>query len=87
MRLAVLDGDVVLNVHQITGRRSIVSERWVGRRTPYHCKSNWKVLVAFLPEAERERRLSSPRTRETRAAAAVSRRLTYVERSQSVGSQ
>ncbi len=65
VNLAVLDGDLVLNVDQITGPRSIVSVSWVGRRTPYHCTSNGKVLVAFLPEAERERRLSSPLERET----------------------
>ena len=65
MSLSVQDGDVVLNVDQITGPRSIVSERWVGRRTPYYCTSNGKVLVAFLSEAERERRLSSPLTPET----------------------
>jgi len=65
VNLAVLDGDLVLNVDQITGPRSIVSMSWVGRRTPYHCTSNGKVLVAFLPEAERERLLSSPLERET----------------------
>ncbi|MGH2580525.1 MAG: IclR family transcriptional regulator domain-containing protein [Actinomycetota bacterium] len=37
----------------------------MGRPTPYHCTSNGKVLVAFLPEAERERKLSSPLTPET----------------------
>lgn len=65
VNLAVLDGDQVLNVDQITGPRSIVSVSWVGRRTPYHCTSNGKVLVAFLPVAERERRLSSPLASET----------------------
>lgn len=35
-----------------------MSVSWVGRPTPYHCTSNEKVLVAFLPpEAERERKL------------------------------
>jgi len=65
VNLAVMDGDLVLNVDQITGPRSIVSVSWVGRRTPFHCTANGKVLVAFLPEAERERRLSSPLTPET----------------------
>lgn len=130
MSLAVPDGDLVLNVDQITGPRSIVSASWVGRPTPYQRTSNGRVLVAFLREAERERRLSSPLTLETpntivepdilralfaevrargyaqtvdehekglNAAAApvrradgevtASRRLAYVERSQSVGSQ
>jgi DNA-binding IclR family transcriptional regulator len=34
-----------------------VSVSWVGRPTTYHCMSNGKVRVAFLPEAERERKL------------------------------
>jgi IclR family acetate operon transcriptional repressor len=63
--LAVLDGDVVLNADQIIEPRSIVSASWVGRPTPYHRTSNGRVLVAFLPEAERERRLSSRLTPET----------------------
>ncbi len=68
VNLAVLDGDRVLHIDQITSMRSIVSVSWVGRRTPYHCTSNGKVLLAFLDDAERDRLLSlplEPRTRNT----------------------
>jgi IclR family transcriptional regulator, acetate operon repressor len=58
VNLAVLDGDAVLNVDQITSPRTVASRSWVGRRTPWHCTSNGKVLVAWLPEPDRERLLS-----------------------------
>ena len=60
VNLAVLDGDLVMHVDQIAGRRSVVSVSWVGRRTPYHCTSNGKVLLAFADEEERERLLTLP---------------------------
>jgi DNA-binding IclR family transcriptional regulator len=66
VNLAVLDGDQVMHVDQIAGRRSIVSVSWVGRRTPVHCTSNGKVLLAFAPEAERERLLRQPLEAMTR---------------------
>ena len=60
VNLAVLDGDLVMNVDQIAGARSVASVSWVGRRTPCHCTSNGKVLLAFLDDVERERSLSLP---------------------------
>jgi DNA-binding IclR family transcriptional regulator len=58
VNLAVLDGDAVLNVDQITSPRTVASRSWVGRRTPWHCTSNGKVLVAWLTEPERGELLS-----------------------------
>ena len=52
----------VVYIDQVTGTRSIVSVSWVGRRTPLHCTSNGKVLLAFSTEAERDRLLRSPLT-------------------------
>ncbi|MFL5736106.1 MAG: IclR family transcriptional regulator [Actinomycetota bacterium] len=66
VNLAVLDGDQVMHVDQIAGRRSVVSVSWVGRRTPVHCTSNGKVLLAFASEAERDRLLAEPLERMTR---------------------
>jgi DNA-binding IclR family transcriptional regulator len=43
---------------QITSPRTVASRSWVGRRTPWHCTSNGKVLVAGLTEPEREQLLS-----------------------------
>jgi IclR family acetate operon transcriptional repressor len=60
VNLAVLDGDRVMHIDQIAGRRSVVSVSWVGRRTPYHCTSNGKILLAFSDEEERERLLKLP---------------------------
>lgn len=60
VNLGVLDGDSVVYIDQIAGTRSIVSLSWVGRRTPFHCTSNGKVLVAHAGDEERERLLSRP---------------------------
>ena len=55
VNFGVLSGDAVVYVDQISGTRAIVSVSWVGRRAPLHCTSNGKVLLASLPEAERDR--------------------------------
>ena len=65
VNLGVLSGDVVVYIDQVTGTRSIVSVSWVGRRTPVHCSSNGKVLLAFMADAERERLLAGPLERWT----------------------
>jgi IclR family acetate operon transcriptional repressor len=65
VNLAVLDGDRVVHIDQIAGTRSIVSVSWVGRRTPYHCTANGKVLLAFLDETGKERLLRTPLERMT----------------------
>jgi IclR family acetate operon transcriptional repressor len=65
VNLAVLDGDAVLNVDQITSPRTVASRSWVGRRTPWHCTSNGKVLVAWLPEPDREILLAAPLEQRT----------------------
>jgi IclR family acetate operon transcriptional repressor len=51
--LGVRSGDDVVYVDQISGSRSIVTVSWVGRRTPMHCTSNGKVLLAFADDADR----------------------------------
>jgi IclR family acetate operon transcriptional repressor len=58
--LGVRSGNDVVYVDQISGSRSIVTVSWVGRRTPMHCTSNGKVLLAFAEDADRERILSAP---------------------------
>ena len=65
VNLGVLSGDSVVYVDQIAGTRSIVSVSWVGRRTPVHCTSNGKVLLAFGSERDRERLLDPPLERMT----------------------
>jgi DNA-binding IclR family transcriptional regulator len=65
VNLGVLSGDAVVYIDQVAGARSIVAVSWVGRRTPLHCTSNGKVLLAYLPEHDRERLLSRPLERAT----------------------
>jgi DNA-binding IclR family transcriptional regulator len=64
--LGVLSGDEVVSIDQVTGTRSIVSVSWVGKRTPLHTTSTGKVFLAFLPDADRERRLAQPLERSTK---------------------
>jgi DNA-binding IclR family transcriptional regulator len=56
--LGVRSGDDVVYVDQIAGSRAIVTVSWVGRRTPLHCTSNGKVLLAWADEQDRERVLA-----------------------------
>jgi DNA-binding IclR family transcriptional regulator len=65
VNLGVLSGESVVYIDQVTGTRSIVSVSWVGQRTPLHCTSNGKVLLAYATDAEWERMLASPLTRLT----------------------
>jgi DNA-binding IclR family transcriptional regulator len=57
VNLAVLDGDQVVHIDQIAAPHLVVNVNWVGKRTPLHCTSNGKVLLAHLPEGERARLL------------------------------
>jgi DNA-binding IclR family transcriptional regulator len=63
--LGVRSGDDVVYVDQIAGSRSIVTVSWVGRRTPLHCTSNGKVLLAWADDRDRERLLAAPMERFT----------------------
>ncbi len=64
--IGVLSGEDVVSIDQVTGARSIVSVSWVGRRTPLHTTSTGKILLAFMDEGERERRLARPLERATK---------------------
>jgi DNA-binding IclR family transcriptional regulator len=57
VNLAVLDGDRVVNIDQIAAPHLVVNVNWVGKRTPLHCTSNGKMLLALLPNRERARLL------------------------------
>ncbi|MEX0983794.1 MAG: IclR family transcriptional regulator [Actinomycetota bacterium] len=65
VNLGVLAGDSVVYIDQVTGTRSIVAVSWVGRRTPLHCTSNGKVLLAHMDPAERDTQLAEPLTEMT----------------------
>jgi DNA-binding IclR family transcriptional regulator len=53
VNLAILQGDQVVNIEQISAPNLVVNVNWVGKQTPLHATSNGKVLLAHLPEAER----------------------------------
>jgi DNA-binding IclR family transcriptional regulator len=63
--LDVLVGDVIVPIEQATTSTSVVSVNWLGRRTPVHCTASGKVILAFAPEAVRDRLLSMPLERVT----------------------
>jgi DNA-binding IclR family transcriptional regulator len=75
VHLAVLDGDEVVNVEQISGPHMVREANWVGRRTPLNCVANGKALLAFLPPADIERILAGPLPRFTEQTIADPRRL------------
>jgi IclR family acetate operon transcriptional repressor len=65
VNLAVLGGHEVVNIDQVAGSHAVVNVNWVGKRTPLHCTSNGKILLAHLPQGERERVLAGPLARRT----------------------
>lgn len=58
--LAVLAGEDALTIAQVDGRYFVASGSWVAARTPLHCTSDGKVLLAFdgveLPDGPLEAR-------------------------------
>src|SRR5579859_5859617 len=63
--LDVLAGDVIVPIEQATASTSMVSVNWLGRRTPVHCTASGKVILAFAPQAVRQRLLAHPLERST----------------------
>jgi DNA-binding IclR family transcriptional regulator len=50
--ICVLDGDRMLSIANVESPRTLRTPSTVGRRTPLHCTSVGKALLAFLPEDE-----------------------------------
>nr|WP_244217237.1 IclR family transcriptional regulator [Streptomyces carpinensis] len=65
VNLAILDGGAAINIGQALGPSAITTHNWLGRRTPLHATSSGTVLLAHLPEPERERRLTAALARYT----------------------
>jgi DNA-binding IclR family transcriptional regulator len=51
--ICILDGDRMLSIANVESPRTLRTPSTVGHRTPLHCTSVGKVLLAFLPEDER----------------------------------
>jgi DNA-binding IclR family transcriptional regulator len=49
--LSIRDGDEAATVLQLEGDHIVSVKNWVGRRTPLHCTSDGKVLLAFTDGA------------------------------------
>lgn len=65
VNVTVLDGQECVNVERAASPRPIRYVGWIGRRTPLHCTAAGKVLLAYLPPAERDARLPRPLMRYT----------------------
>lgn len=52
--LSVLQGDNLVYVERVEGRRGIQIRGSIGERGPLHATSMGKILLAFLPEVEQE---------------------------------
>ena len=52
--ICVLDGDRMLSIANVESPRTLRTPSTVGRRTPLHCTSVGKALLAFLPGAEQD---------------------------------
>jgi DNA-binding IclR family transcriptional regulator len=63
--ITVLVGDEALIIDQTSSPSSVLSVDWTGRRTPLHCTSDGKVLLAHLPESRQRRILAAPLARYT----------------------
>ena len=50
--ICILDGDRMLSIANVESPRTLRTPSTVGHRTPIHCTSVGKVLLAFLPEDE-----------------------------------
>jgi IclR family transcriptional regulator, KDG regulon repressor len=50
--ICVLDGDRMLSIANVESARTLRTPSTVGHRTPLHCTSVGKALLAFLPEDE-----------------------------------
>ncbi|MPZ20886.1 MAG: helix-turn-helix domain-containing protein [Luteitalea sp.] len=48
--LCILDGTEMLSIAQVVGPRRVRIPATIGRRTPTHCTSVGKALMAFLPD-------------------------------------
>lgn len=63
--LDVLDGDEIVPIEEATASTAFMSVNWLGRRTPVHSTASGKVILAFAPDAVRQRLLAQPREPRT----------------------
>lgn len=54
VNMTILDGDECVNIERVASPKPIRYVGWVGRRTPPHCTSTGKLLLAYLTPEERD---------------------------------
>ncbi len=54
VNVTVLDGRECVNIERAFSPQPIRYMGWIGRRTPLYCTASGKVLLAYMPPAERE---------------------------------
>lgn len=65
INITILDGNECVNIERVASPRLIRYVGSIGRRTPLHCTSTGKVLLAYMTSAERDAVLSPKLTRYT----------------------
>lgn len=65
VNISVLDGSECVNIERIASPKPIRYVGWIGRRTPLHCTSTGKVLLAYLTPEERDQILPDTLPRHT----------------------
>lgn len=53
VNIAVSDDGMAVNIAQARGLAAVITQNWMGRRTPLHATASGKVLLAFTPPRER----------------------------------
>ncbi|MET1008296.1 MAG: IclR family transcriptional regulator [Propionibacteriaceae bacterium] len=54
VNVVILAGTETLYLDQVSGPSTLQTHNWTGRRNPLHATANGRVLLAYLPEEQRE---------------------------------
>lgn len=66
--IAVAREGVAVNIYQSQGSAAVAAQNWVGQRIPLHATSSGKVLLAYMPDGDRDAVIAAglpPRTPQT----------------------
>lgn len=67
VNIAVLREHYAVNLYQVRGPGAVGAHNWVGHMTPVHATSSGKILLAYLPDAERAAVLKAVRLKKLTA--------------------
>ena len=59
VNIVILVGTETLYLDQVTGNSALMVHNWVGRRNPLYATANGRILLAHVPESERDAILSA----------------------------